>query len=99
MTDEKWNNLKGIVIDKFGIEDSGKEEIEDIPNAFNGPLGRMKIERKVIPIVIDKKTTYSARAGSAQKVDYIYSESEFSSKFRAYKWINGSWEEIEANMF
>ncbi|MFC1612909.1 hypothetical protein ACFL23_01120 [Patescibacteria group bacterium] len=103
MTEEKWQNLRGMILDDFGIEEEKKEIIEDIPNAyieyiiFNGPIGKIKLERTVKPVVIDKKTTYSARAGMAEKVDYIYAEGEFSSKFKAYKWNNGDWEEMDAS--
>jgi len=100
MTEEKWQNLRGMILDNFGIEAEAKEDIENIPNAyiehiiFNGPMGKIKLEMTVKPVVIDKKTTYSARAGMAEKVEYIYAEGEFSSKFRAYKWKDEDWEEL-----
>lgn len=105
MTDEKWEKIRGMILDNYSIEDEGKDLIEEIPDAyieyliFNGPLGKIKLERTVKPIVLDKKTSYSARAGVAQKVEYIYSDSEFSAKFKAYKWDNGEWEEMDGKMF
>lgn len=105
MNDERWKNLRGMILDKFTVEIEEKEEIEDIPNGyieylvFDGPLGRLKVERKVTPVVIDKKTIYSARAGVAKNVEYIYSDNEFSNKLRVYKWVNEDWEEIDANAF
>lgn len=107
MTDERWQNLRGIILDNFEVESEDKQMIKDIPMAhiqsiiFKGYLGRMKVERTVKPIVLDKKTAYSSRSGVAKKTEYIYSKDEFSYKLRAYKWDedNHNWVEIEVNTF
>ncbi|MFH1325999.1 MAG: hypothetical protein ABIH48_00840 [Candidatus Falkowbacteria bacterium] len=62
---------------------------------FEGPLGRMKLEYITKPIVLDKKTIGSRRIGSDTTVEYIYSEDEFSNTFKAYKWEDERWEEME----
>ncbi len=100
---EKWQNIIGMVKDQFEVEDEGKGEIEDIPNGtvefiiFQGPLGRMKLEYMTKPVVLDKKTIGSRRIGSETKVEYIYSEDEFSNTFSAYKWNDdvNDWVEME----
>ena len=53
MTQDKWQNIVGLIKDKFAVEDEGREELEDIPRAsvefiiFAGPLGRMKLEARL----------------------------------------------------
>ena len=107
MTEEKWENVKGQIKDKFKVEDEGSEHSDERGGVdtefivFTGPLGRMKLEFITKPVVLDKKTTYSNRIGSETKVNYIYSESEKTSRLIAYKWEDGQeeWVEIEAEMF
>ncbi|MDD5043200.1 MAG: hypothetical protein PHD51_00845 [Patescibacteria group bacterium] len=108
MQDEKWQNLVGRVKDEFEVLESKKEDLgeESGPGfvefiVFNGPLGKIKLERFSRPIVLDKKTVGSKRIGGETAVKYIYSDSEFSHKFRAYKWneARGEWEEMEASSF
>lgn len=114
MTKEKWQNTIGMIDDKFGIDDkrSEKEEIGQDANGddvfekteiveFNGPLGKMKLEFLSRPIVLDKKTSFSRRIGSRVDVKYIFSDSETSTKFRAFKWNKELevWDEIDGSIF
>lgn len=104
---ERWNEIIGNIKDNFDIVDQGEERLDEEGGVdvefieFNGPLGKMRLEFVTKPIVLDKKTTYSNRIGSETKVDYIYSQSEKSSKLNAYKWDNesGEWVEIESKNF
>ena len=93
-----------MVKEKFEVEEKNKEDLPEERGGgyvewiiFQGPLGKMKLERTTKPIVLDKKTTYSKRAGSGTKVDYVYSDTDFSQKLRAYKWddIGENWVEME----
>ena len=92
MTQDKWQNIVGLIKDKFAVEDEGREELEDIPRAsvefiiFAGPLGRMKLEYTTKPVVLDKKSIGSKRIGSEATVQYIYSETEFYGTFKAFRW-------------
>lgn len=104
MNDEKWQDIISMVKDKFEVEEEKKEDLSKEDGGgfvewiiFKGPLGRMKLERTTKPIVLDKKTTFSRRVGSETKVDYVYSDTEFSQKFKAYKWdeANEEWTEME----
>ncbi len=107
MTEEKWNNIVGQIKDNFEVEDEGGEHLDEHGGidmeyiVFAGPLGKMKLEFITKPVVLDKKTTYSRRIGSATKVDYIYSKSEKTSRLVAYKWDEGrdDWTEIDGSMF
>ena len=106
MTTEKWLDLLNMIEDKFTIEEKATEPLQDGPGevarvVFTMPTGKFKLERTLKPRVLDKKTTYSHRAGGDVKVDYVYSEDEFVGKLRAYRWNAGddSWIEIEADAF
>jgi len=93
MTDEKWQEIIGKIKDNFELtshetkeldEEDGPGEVEVVE--FNGPLGKMKLERTTKPLIIDKKTIGSRRIGSDTAVEYVYSETEKTHKFTAYKW-------------
>jgi len=107
MTPERWKDIVGNVKDKFEVEDEGHEHSDERGGVdtefivFTGPLGRMKLEFITKPVVLDKKTTYSNRIGSETKVNYIYSESEKTSRLVAYKWEDGQeeWVEIDGSVF
>jgi hypothetical protein len=103
MRDEKWLDTVSILKDKFPVLEEGKEDLPEEEGRgfrefviFNGPLGKMKIERTTKAIVLDKKTLGSKRMGSQASVEYVYSDTEKSYKFRAYKWDDGrnGWMEI-----
>ncbi|MEK7068015.1 MAG: hypothetical protein AAB956_03390 [Patescibacteria group bacterium] len=101
MNVDKWQNIISLIKDKFSVEDEGAEELEDVPNGkiefiiFQGPLGRMKLEYTTKPVILDKKTIGSRRIGSEASVQYIYSNTEFSNIFKAYKWEADDEEWIE----
>jgi hypothetical protein len=114
MRREKWNDVVGLIKDKFEVFDDriDKEEIgEDINGdsafkkreilEFEGPLGKMKIELIIRPIVVEKKTNFSRRIGSDTAVTYIYSDKEETTKFQVYKWDEDDeiWTEVEESMF
>ena len=111
---DKWQNIKALVETKFGFDRYDKEVFEIGENdkgqvvtgdreivEFDGPMGKIKLEFDIKPVVIDKKVFNSARIGSDSKVAYVYSEDEKSYKMRVYK-INdttGQWDEIDADNF
>lgn len=107
MTKEKWEKIKGNILDNFEVLDKGEEHLDDEGGTdiefvvFSGPMGKIRLEFIVKPVILDKKTTYSRRIGSETKVDYVYSETEKSEHLIAYKWSEESdnWEEIDSKMF
>ena len=104
MRDDKWIETVAMIKSKFTVLEEGRQEIEDIPKAFcefiefEGPEGRMRLERTTQPAVTGKKTIYSKLGGRASKVEYEYSPDEVVHKFRAYRWSYGreDWEEVKA---
>lgn len=93
MTDERWQDILGHIQDKFEVldhrtealaADEGSGSVETIE--FNGPLGRMKLERTTRPRILGKKTIGSRRIGSDTTVEYLYSDTETTHQFGAYRW-------------
>ena len=108
MTDDRWQEIKDMVKKNFGIlenqvldlpEEQGKGTKEEL--IFNGPMGKMKLEYIIKPLVIDRKTTYSKRIGSKTKVQYITSDTEKVRRMEAYKWNESadSWEKVMGEAF
>ena len=104
MTPDKWQNIKGMVKDKFEVLEEFSEELTESPGTiegivFIGPVGKMKLEFITRPVVLDKKTIHSGkRIGGMVKVDYVYSDDEMTHSFKAYKWDDSDeeWVEMEA---
>ena len=53
------------------------------------------------PLVVDKKLHYSNRAGGGSYVEYVYSDTETTSRIRLYRWSDAlnDWDEIDASAF
>ncbi len=103
MQDDKWLDILGQVKDNFEVLEENKEELDPGPGeveyiVFNGPLGKIKLERTTKPVVLDKKGIGSRRIGSQATVEYIYSDTEKSNTFRAYKWEDAEddWVEMDS---
>lgn len=100
MTDEKWQEVKNMVREKFGLKDEFEEELEggglvEIIE-FDGPLGIMKVERTVKPKVMDTKTNYSNRKGAiASNIEQITSDTEEVKFVKAYVKKDERWVEME----
>lgn len=105
MNKEKWENLISDIKHKFEIEEHGSKHLDEMGGTdiefiiFKSPLGRVKLEYIVKPVVLDKKTIYSQRIGSETSVEYVYSEDEKTARLAAYKWKDNDWVEINANNF
>ncbi len=107
MTREKWDNIVSMVTEKFKVIEhrSGSEDkeggvrIEEI--IFESPVGTIKLEYHVKPVLLDKKVTYSNRIGSDTKVDYIYSKDETTASMKAFKWDENQedWMQIRGDDF
>ena len=107
MTQDKWDNIKDNIQEKFEVEDKGNIHLDEHGGVdieyivFVGPLGRMRLEFIVRPILLDKKTIYARRIGAETKIDYVYSQTEKSHKLVVYKWDDDrdDWIEMEDSMF
>jgi hypothetical protein len=107
MTKEKWSTILGNILDNFDVLEHEKEFIEEDGGidleyiVFKSPMGKIRLEFVEKPVVVDKKTNYSKRIGSETAVEYVYSDSEKTSRLLAYKWDDSSddWVEINENSF
>jgi len=106
MNKEKWEEIKGRIKDEFEVLEEKTlplaEEGEDRPGEkeyiiFNGPMGKIKVEFVVRPVVLEKRGVGSRRIGSQVAIEYKYSEDEFVYTLKAYKWNDeeNDWQEIE----
>ncbi|MCX5800593.1 MAG: hypothetical protein NTX17_04330 [Candidatus Eisenbacteria bacterium] len=101
MDDERWEELVNRIELKLKVSEKksvtgsdGKTKIETV--IFSGPEGKMKLERTSKPLVLDKKTHYSKRIGSAHSTEYVYSPTEKVQRVQLFKWseTEQDWEEI-----
>lgn len=110
MTDEKWQDLKQNIKEKFDVTEENEETIQkdDVGNeiighlerlTFETPLGDFKLEREVKPKILDKKVHYSHTAGAKGLVEYILSPDETTQKMTAFKLDSNTdqWEELSLN--
>ena len=108
MTEERWEQIKEMAKKDFEVlennvvdlpQDQGEGTKESL--IFEGPLGKMKLEFVVKPLVLGKKTHYSKRAGQETKVDYVVSDTEKVRTLFAFKWDEAAenWLEIDSAQF
>lgn len=101
MTEEKWDQISLLIKDKFEVLAHDTEELD--PGEleyfeFEGPLGKMRLERTIRPKTEGSKMHTSTRIGAEGREEIIYSETETVSFINAFKWSDdlNDWQEIEA---
>lgn len=109
MNDEKWEDLKNNVKDKFGIIEEKTEAddmTDDVGNEikgtkdiliFNGPLGKMMVARTTRPVILDKKSHYHKTQAGKALIEYVVSDTEFTHTIEASTWddLKNDWEKID----
>ncbi len=102
MHQRKWEELLDRVEKMFGFEEHTTEEYPErhltVETAiFDGASGRIKLERTVKPVVLDKKTSYSKRAGGEVSIEYVLSDDEFVDTVKFYRWdrLAREWKQID----
>jgi len=103
MNNEKWQNTLGKIKDSFQGVEEGSEPMAEHGGTrawiiFQGPLGKMKLERIAHPRVVGKTVLHSKRIGSSATVEYTYDETDIVGYVKAYKWNEGTqtWDEMKA---
>jgi len=108
MTEEKWEEIKEMAQKNFEVLEN---EVVNLPEdqgggykdilVFNGPIGKIKLEFVVKPLVLEKKTLFSKRAGQETKVDYVTSDTEKVNTLFAFKWDDASenWVKMDSAQF
>ncbi len=114
MKQDKWEEIKNTIKDKFEILEEKIEPLEmkigvdkKIKTGnkeiivFISPIGKIKLEYIVKPVIIDKKELYSKRAGTSARTEYTFSDTEFVRRMEAFKYqdSNDNWQKIDANSF
>ncbi|HEX7260147.1 MAG TPA: hypothetical protein VF272_04430 [Candidatus Saccharimonadia bacterium] len=107
MNDNAWERLVDSIDATLGIERHGREKqpLPDQPSLmqsveffeFSRGEEHFRLERSSGPAVVDRKTHYSHREGTANRIEYIYDENETAHKVTLYRRDNPSsnWEAID----
>lgn len=104
MNDNRWSELIDKLESSFTILDRGREELENVPHGvidfliFEGPAGKMMVERTTKPKTLGEKSFGGSKYGAGSNVEKIYSDSETVSTIQVYKEIGGEWEPIEVEL-
>ncbi len=102
MTNEKWEQIIGQIKDSFEISShettDGDLEHETYETLiFTNPLGRMKLERHTKPRLLETKTLYSNRKGTAGTEERVYSDDETVDTVALYREVGDDWEEMDVS--
>ena|SRR5688572_30445377 len=101
MTDAKWGETIDKIQESFGIEDQGREELEDVPGGyvefviFTSPMGTIRLERAITPRVEKTRASGGSKYGAGSMVEKVYSETDTVKTFSAWKEVDGEWEKFE----
>jgi hypothetical protein len=104
MNDQRFEEVLRRLVKLFGdlefdeIEDEETQAVTETV-VWTGPQGKMKLARTTRPLVVDKKTHFSNRAGGSTHVEYVFSKTETTSRVRLFRWIEATndWEEVDAS--
>lgn len=106
MLDERWKEITDMIKGNFEVLEHEVSDLEDMPGniehiVFVHPQGDMKLERTKRPKMLDKKTSYSGRAGSDVNVEYQYSDDEMVDFLQTFLWDDEKerWNKLDINMF
>ena len=103
MNDSAWERLTDAIDINIGIDKHGRdvrpledrhdlsEKVEYIE--FTRDSSLMRLERTTGPAVLDRKSHYSSRPGTANRFENVYSHSEQAQKTRLLKQVDGEWVE------
>ncbi|MBU1092146.1 hypothetical protein KJ836_00460 [Patescibacteria group bacterium] len=105
MNQEKWGEILDRVKDQFEVLEHtklpGDDDIGELETLiFNSPMGKLKLVMITRPVVLDRKVVGAHRRGlSKGQYEYIYSDTETSSRLEAYKEENGEWQTFDSSIF
>lgn len=103
MNDGAWERLIDSIDATVGFDAHRKTKrpLEDRPELtesveeFEFERGgvRFKLERVSGPAVVDRKSHYSHRGGTASRIENIYDASDIAHRETLYREIGGDWQE------
>lgn len=101
MKNDQWQETVGRIQDTFHVVSHevvrGDEYSGDVETlVFDGPQGRMKLERTSRPRVTGKSAIGSKRIGGSVKVQYQYSATEKVHTVKAFRWNpqRSTWDDV-----
>lgn len=110
MQDDRWQQFIELAKEQFDDVEVSTEDLTvqtaDGPEVrgtidtliFERDGDRYKLERENKPIVLERKEHFAKRATDTARVEYKFSDTEFSHKLRVYKENDvGDWDEISAD--
>lgn len=109
MKDRLWDDMLDRLENKYGevniknrqesrSDDMGNKIISEISYVeFEIPEGKLRVEKWVTPMIIDKKTYYSNSSANHTTVEYITSDTEKTSKIKVFKLDQDNDEWLEIN--
>lgn len=90
-----------LEVEKFSEtreDDTGQKMVSDIQRVeFKTPMGEMRVEQVVSPMILDKRTHYTHTAGARADVEFVLSETEKTTKVRVFRYDKDMDEWIEIN--
>ena len=102
MKDERWQEVTEKIQKVFPDHEHEEETILDGKGSieafiFDGPNGRMKLERTKRPKVVGEKGLGSKRIGSDTTIEKVYSENEVVDFVTVYIWNDAQddWVKLE----
>ena len=100
MLDARWTELVGRIKDTFPVEREFSEPIDHGTAdgiIFEGPMGRMKLERTQRAAIVGEKATGSNRIGSDVAIQNVYDEDTQIENIRLYREMDGEWLAVDIN--
>jgi hypothetical protein len=109
MKAEMWGDILDRLEDQYGKlnieklsdtreDDTGQKLVSDIQRVeFETAQGRMRVELVTAPMILDKKMHYTHTAGARGNVEYVLSETEKTTRIRAFRYDEDTDEWIEIN--
>jgi hypothetical protein len=102
MNDSAWERLIDSIDATVGMDAHRKSmrpledrsDLQEQVEVFEFERGgaRFKLQRVSGPAVIDRKSHYSHRAGTANRLENIYDEHETGHKITLYREVGGEWQ-------
>ncbi|TAK89749.1 hypothetical protein EPO04_01430 [Patescibacteria group bacterium] len=107
MTDSAWERLTEAIDIKLGFDRHGREArpLEDRPDLtaqveffeFVKDGQTLRLERHTGPAIIDRKSHYSHRGGTANRIETIYNEREIAHTVHLLRKEGNDWVAVDLN--
>lgn len=105
MNDTGWERLTDAIDVKLGISRHGRDvrPLADRPDLserieyieFTNGTQELRLERSTGPAIVDRKSHYSHRGGTANRMEYIYDPNETVQKVTLHRRVNDDWEAVD----